>query len=217
MLANDIISDLIFIHEGLVNDPDRMITETKALCAIATDKESYVRLRELHNEHPNPYSLWALMLSCTNNMLRFNKKFKFNQTYGKRSWNKNTDKKVEEFVNHISQYKDKMQFISRPFNKIMPASNSMVYLDPPYYGTEAGYNAYWSKEDEENLYTYLKEVDNRGASFMISGVYEHDDYCSELLSRLAQDGYRVEFLEYDYNKVSRKGKKDTKEVIIMNY
>jgi site-specific DNA-adenine methylase len=93
----------------------------------------------------------------------------------------------------------------------------MIYCDPPYSNTEAGYNAYWEKDDDIKLYNYLKEVDLIGASFMISGVLTHDEVPCLLLEKLIKDGFNYKELEFDYNKVSRKGKKETKEIIIMNY
>ena len=52
---------------------------------------------------------------------------------------------------------------------------------------------------------------------MLSGVLEHDGKPCKLLERLILDGYKVIELDFNYNKVSRKGKKDTKEIIIINY
>jgi site-specific DNA-adenine methylase len=93
----------------------------------------------------------------------------------------------------------------------------MVYCDPPYSNTEAGYNSYWNKDDDMKLYNYLKNIDKLGSSFMISGVLKHDDKPCFLLEKLISDGYNCKELEFDYNKVSRKGNKETKEIIIKNY
>ena len=93
IIINDIISDLIGIHCGLMVD-DNIIELTKGLCPGKENPEGYSILRTDYNEMPTPEKLWALMLSCTNNMMRFNQKFKFNQTYGNRGWNQNTDKKL---------------------------------------------------------------------------------------------------------------------------
>lgn len=217
VLANDIISDLIGIHKGILESDD-IIEKTKSLNPGKNNKEAFLELRESYNLEPNPDKLWALMLSSTNNMMRFNKKFKYNQTYGERGWNKNTELKVDEYKNYIRQYKNKINFSSKHFNDISIKSDKiMVYCDPPYSNTEAGYNAYWEKDDDLKLYNYLKSVDSVGSSFMISGVSTHDEVPCLLLEKLISDGYRYKELEFDYNKVSRKGKKETKEIIIMNY
>jgi DNA adenine methylase Dam len=217
VIANDIINDLIGIHRSLLESDD-IIDETKSLCPGKSNKEGFLSLRENYNSNKSSAKLWALMLSSTNNMMRFNQKFKYNQTYGERGWNSNTDKKVEIFTNHIRNYKDKIRFISKSFNDVEVTSDKvMIYADPPYSNTEAGYNAYWKKDDDVKLYNYLKEIDNIGSSFMISGVLKHDNKSCFLLDKLISDGYNVINLNYDYNKVSRKGDKETKEVIITNY
>ena len=217
VISNDIIEDLIGIHNSLLIS-DSIINETKSICPEKNKKEIFESLRIDYNEDKTPAKLWALMLSSTNNMMRFNKKFKYNQTYGNRGWNSNTDKKVELFTERIRNYKDKISFVSKHFNEFKIDSDKfMVYIDPPYKGTEAGYNAYWSNNDEETLYEYLNHLDSMGSSFMISGLVKHNEKESALLKKLISDGFRCKKLEFDYNKVSRVGKKETSEVIIMNY
>lgn len=217
ILANDIIKDLVGIHQDLLNGDD-VIDLTKSICPDKTDAEAFGRLRDDYNLNPSSYKLWALMLSCTSNMMRFNQKFKFNQTFGKRTWNSSTQKKVELFTEHIRQYKDKIRFTFDTFNNVNISSNKvMVYADPPYSNTEAGYNAYWKKDDDDKLYNYLLDIDRKGSSFMISGVLNHNGETCKLLSNLISDKFNHKILKFDYNKVSRVGKKETDEVIIMNY
>jgi len=217
VLVNDVISDLVGIHQNLLLG-DEIIQTTKELCPGKNNPTKFAELRNSYNLEPTPAKLWALMLSSTNNMMRFNQKFKYNQTYGDRGWNANTDKKVETFTNHIRQYKERIKFISKPFDQIEISSNKiMFYCDPPYKNSNAGYNAYWKNEDEDKLYEYLKKINNHGSSFMVSGVLKHNNIESELLKKLISDGYKYKELRFDYNKVSRVGKKETTEIIVMNY
>lgn len=147
IVINDIIEDLVLLHAHLILVPKNIIIMTKKVCQEIVDKESYVEVRQQYNDEKHFHQLWALMLCCTNNMLRFNKKFKFNQTYGKRNWNKNTTKKISDFINHFKDVdKTKLKFRALPFDKLIISEDYMVYLDPPYINTEAGYNCYWSKE-----------------------------------------------------------------------
>lgn len=81
---NDIIKDLVLLHKILLNNPDILIENTKRLATCKEDKDKFLRLRSSYNESNSPDKLWALMLSCTSNLMRFNKSFKFNQTWGKR-------------------------------------------------------------------------------------------------------------------------------------
>jgi DNA adenine methylase Dam len=217
ILANDIIKDLVGIHQELLNSDD-IIEMTKSICPDKTDANAFLSLRDDYNTNPSPEKLWALMLSCTSNMMRFNQKFKFNQTFGKRTWNSSTQNKVETFIKHIRPFQDKIRFTSNTFNDVNISSDKvMVYADPPYSNTEAGYNAYWKKDDDDKLYNFLLDIDRKGSSFMISGVLNHNGETCKLLTSLIEDKFNYKVLNFDYNKVSRVGKKETEEVIIMNY
>ena len=120
-------------------------------------------------------------------------------------------------MEHLSKFGDIIKYSSVSFPDIPMIKDSMVYIDPPYINTEAGYNSYWSKELEINLYEYVKQIDNHGNSFMISGVLNHDGKESETLFKLSNQFKMIE-LDYNYNKVSKnKNDKKTQEVIIVNY
>ena len=216
IIVNDIISDLIGIHKELMNS-DEIIEKTKLLCPSKEDQAAFLELRENYNNEKTSEKLWALMLSSTNNMIRFNQKFKYNQTFGKRTWNKNTEEKTKKFIEHIRPYKNKVKFISKNFYDVAIAGHAMYYIDPPYSNTEAGYNAFWKKDDDMKLYEYVKNIDKNNGSFAISGVLVHDSKSSILLENLIKDGFKYSKIEYDYNKVSRKGNKETEEVVIYNY
>jgi DNA adenine methylase len=214
---NDIISDLVSLHRILKESPDELINKTMELATCKEDKDKFLELRTSYNEDKTPEKLWALMLSCTSNLMRFNKKFLFNQTWGKRGWNDNTTKKTNEYVEHLSQFEGVVNYSSLSFNKFPIIKNSMVYIDPPYINTEAGYNSYWSKELEESLYDYVKKIDESGNSFMISGVLVHDGVENDTLRKLSHE-FKLINLDYNYNKVSRsKNNKKTQEVIVINY
>lgn len=230
VLVNDIISDLIGIHQNLVLGDD-IIEDTKKICPGKNNPLGFAELRNSYNESPTSSKLWALMLSSTNNMIRFNQKFKYNQTYGDRGWNSNTDKKVETFINHIRKYKDRLTFISKPFYDVNYESGKiMYYIDPPYGRvkeedgkigkkqiSEAGYNCFWKEKDDIKLYEYILDIHKMNSSFMVSGVLNHDGKICWMLDKLVQDGFKCTNLNFDYNKVSRKGDKETIEVIITNY
>ena len=70
----------------------------------------------------------------------------------------------------------------------------MVYADPPYSNTEAGYNAYWKKDDDDKLYNYLLDIDRKGSSFMISGVLNHNGETCRLLTNLIEDKFNYKVL-----------------------
>lgn len=229
ILINDIIHELIGIHKGLLRSDD-IIIKTKSLCPNKDSQEQFLALRESFNKEKTPEKLWALLLSSTNNVMRFNKQFHYNQTFGKRNWNNNTERKVNEFVKHIRPHKDKIFFTSMNFVDVKIPKPCMVYIDPPYSSiknsdgsmsnkkiSDAGYNRFYTNEDDVNLYNYCLNLNNTNSSFMISGVLSHNGNTSWLMDKLIQYGFRYKELDYNYNQISKKGDKETKEVIIMNY
>jgi DNA adenine methylase Dam len=220
LLINDIIGDLIEIHKNLCNNPQIFIETVRNLAKTKENQKLYIDLKTSYNQEKTPEKFYALMLSCTNNMLRINLKGEFNQSWGKREWNESTDKKVNEFVEHLSKYKNKVLYTSKNFYDIKPTKPTMIYADPPYTNTEAGYNSFWSKELERKLYIYLKELDKQGHSFALSGLLgEHkNNKRSEIIDDLIADGYKYKILDFDYEGVARKkNSKNSQEVLIYNY
>jgi DNA adenine methylase Dam len=229
ILVNDIITNLIEIHQNLIESDD-IINNTKLICPDKTDEKAFLRLREDYNNGTSAEKLWALMLSCTSNMMRFNQKFKFNQTFGKRSWNSSTENKVKIFTDHIRQYKSKIKFSSKPFYELEIKKDTMYYLDPPYGRiknedgsigklqiSEAGYNCYWKEDDDKKLYDFIHKINEIGSSFVVSGVLKHGGKTCWMLDKLISDGFSYKTLNFDYNKVSRSGEKETIEIILKNY
>jgi site-specific DNA-adenine methylase len=53
LIANDIIKELIGIHQCLLNSDD-IITETKGLCPGKNNQEAFQKLRENYNQDPTP-------------------------------------------------------------------------------------------------------------------------------------------------------------------
>jgi DNA adenine methylase Dam len=220
ILCNDIINDLVGIHKNVIYDFDIFIEKVKSLCVSKEDQEGFNKLRKEYNSNKTPEGLYALMLCSTNNMMRFNQKFEYNQTFGKRSFSESTQKKLDLFIEYIQKHRNKIIFSSSHFSEIKITKPSMIYLDPPYLETEAGYNSYFSNSDGQKLYNYCKDLDKNGHSFMMSGVLgEHKNgKRSKLIDDLISDGYRYKILDFDYEKVARnKNTKNSQEVIIMNY
>jgi DNA adenine methylase Dam len=220
ILANDIISDLIEIHKKLLNSPNEFITLVENLASTKYDQQKFLNLRETYNNNKSPEGLYALMLCCTNNMIRFNLKNEFNSTWGKRQFNEKTREKLNIFVNHISKYKEKIEYSSKNFYDIKLQESSMIYCDPPYTNAEAGYNSYWNKNLENKLYLYLKKMDNDGHSFALSGLLgEHkNNKRSEIVDNLISDGFNYKILDHNYEAVARrKNSKNSVEIIIFNY
>jgi len=222
---NDKLADWVLVHKELVTRGEEFVKEVIAFCSPKDNQAAYVSLRALYNKERLPAQLMALGLCAQNNFLRYNKSGEFNQTWGKRSFNDSTRKKLDKFIPHIQQFKDKLYFTSLDFDKVIPKSfsNCMVYIDPPYNSQTQGaanYNAFWDDNDDERLFKYCENVHNNGGSFCVSNVWsENKEFNALLVNLLIDDGrFNMVKLNGDYKKVARiKTKEQMTEIIIKNY
>ena len=222
IIANDIITPLIQFYQSLQfmslnNWEEKEIEIIQSFKIDKTSKEQFLKVREEFNQDGNPYKFFALVSSCTNNMMRFNKSFKFNQTFGERTINDNTIQKLRDYCKVMKTKNFTFTNLSYPelFKQFPVNQNDFVYLDPPYLISEAGYNAYWSKELEEGLYILLDELDSKGVRFMMSNVSKHKGKDNPHLDKVKN--YKIVELDFDYEKVARKKGSDSQEIIVMNF
>lgn len=224
IIANDIIQPLIDFYTNLKSSSDSgMINqEVEKIKSHAVDKDSqenYLSVREEFNNNPNPYQFFALVSSCTNNMMRFNKSFKFNQSFGKRTINDSTIQKLKDYCGVLKE-KD-IRFVCGDYNKLFqsypPNSNDFVYLDPPYgIISEAGYNSYWSKQHEDGIFRLIDDLHKGGIRFALSGMSVHKGVDNPNLDKLSS--YKIIELEHNYDKVARKKNSgSSQEILVVNY
>lgn len=213
--ANDKIKPLMDFYKYLQQTPwESVLKNIETRNIPKDDQEAYLGLRKRFNEDRDFIDFFILVCSCTNNMMRFNKSLGFNQTFGKRNFNSRTAIKLKSYHDVIYN-NEKIVFTNNDFSDVIPEKGSFVYLDPPYMITEAGYNAYWSKELECKFYDYIDMLDESGVKFMISNVSEHKGKVNPYLSRVQK--YNIIDLDFNYNKVSRSGESNSKEIIVINY
>lgn len=223
IIVNEKIKDIIGIYYELIYNENLI---EQVIKNSPENQKEFNLLREDYNKCPDSIKLWALMASSTNNMMRFNKLLKYNQTYGKRKFNNNTLKKTLLFKERLIKYQNKLNLIIGDFFDI-DIKNAHYYIDPPYcYITledgsignkqisEAGYNAFWSKENEIKLYKFITDLKYKNSTFTLSGIYQKEDKFSWLIKKLCDNGYEMINIDCDYNKVSRKENKNIKEILI---
>jgi len=232
IIANDIIKPLMNIHYMMLTRPEYLIKRTKQVCALIKNKHSYNKVRQIFNDHnSHPALLWALMLTCNSNMIRFNYQMKFNQTCGLRNWNSSTDKKVFKLLEHLKKQKINIKCISREFYNVpiewdelkkiinldIDIKKAFYYIDPPYSNTHAGYNCFWTKKHDIDLYEYILKLNDYGHTFCLSGILHHNNKESILLTNLIKHGFNVVEIDADYNKVQNTKRGKVPEIIIKNF
>jgi len=202
VIANDYIADLVEIHKKL---KDSKFIEHAAELSQKTknSQDAYLGLREHYNNSSDPAALLALIWSCNSNMMRFNQEFKFNQTWGKRCYNNNTNKKWELYR---QQSCSNVCFENKHFGEYATISDKdvFVYLDPPYSNTEAGYNVFWSNQAETELIAMVRDFIRRGVAFGLSGVL--NEKANRVYDEISQEPISIFYFGDMYQKISKKAR-----------
>jgi len=195
------------------------------------NKDKYLRLRadfNLQKEKDERYYLllFVLIMFGFNNQIRFNRNGKFNLPVGKRDFNVNLRKKLRRFSARLKE--QKALLLNEDYRKLDISGltgNSLIYADPPYLITLAGYNEQggWNEKKEAELLEYLDHIDQKGLRFALSNVLRHKGKENRLLLDWTQKNagrYFVHLLDYGYSNANYQTKDevgDTKEVLITNY
>lgn len=223
VIMNDIVEPLIKFYEE-IHTKDFEILKDNVL-KYKIDKNNpveYANLRTLYNQNKdNPYMFFGCCCSCTNNLMRFNKKKEFNQTFGMRSINDSTLEKLKDYSERI--YGKNVVFVNKPFYEVWNiikqyknVTDFFFYIDPPYIQTNAGYNVYWSKEDEEKLYNMMDEMDLMGVSFSMSNTLKHKGVLNPFYDRFKK--WNIIVVPKFYNKAKKKETdKESVEILVKNF
>ena len=204
VIANEYIKDVYDIHTKL-KDKEFIQKAINYSIVTKTSQDAFLKLRDDFNTYREPEMLLALIWSCNSNMMRFNNKFEFNQTWGQRCFNKNTQKRLDVFYE-----KDltNVSFRNLSFEAVAIPPNSFIYLDPPYSNTEAGYNAIWSQDNEDRLINMIDFYIKIGQPFGISGCINNK--ANKVYDFLIQQSKLKDYYFEDlYQKIAKKEKVNT--------
>lgn len=93
--------------------------------------------------------------------------------------------------------------------KVYDKPYALLYLDPPYYGTEKYYQVQFSNDDHIRLSNCIRDIKGK---FLLS--YNNCDYIKELYK-----GYNIEEIQRNHNLVNRYDDKENvySELLIKNY
>ena len=195
------------------------------------NKDKFVSLRAdfnaLKKKNDDYYiKFFTLIIFGFNNQIRFNSSGEYNLPVGKRDFNNNLKEKLRKFIAVIKAQNAK--FTSIDFRKIDISEftqDSLVYADPPYLITTAGYNENngWTEKDEQDLLKFLDKLTSKNIKFALSNVLRHKGKINEILINWLEKNknlYCVYHLDYNYSN-SNYHTKDritkSEEVLITNY
>lgn len=223
----DILSDLVSMHRNLQSDePDHIVARLRELSS--REPEKYAELRNAYNsmdpkDPDRGYRLYGLILSCTNNLMRFNRKGGFNQTCGKRQLTDNKEREIRAWCERLKSYGDRIKFGSAPFDKVLSRIRegafipeaTVIYLDPPYSNTQAGYNSTWTVDDDDRLAEFMMQ--NHAYRYVLSSCRK-DGKTTRLVETLMASGqYEMLEVPHFYKAAKKTRNSDTVELILRNF
>ncbi|STZ75346.1 DNA adenine methylase [Bergeriella denitrificans] len=188
------------------------------------NKEAFLALRRAYNESRDTALLYALVIFSFNNQIRFNRQGEFNLPVGKRDFNVRMQEKLQRFCARLGEID--AVFRTDDFRRIDLSAlppDTLVYCDPPYLITLAGYNEQggWTEQDERDLLDFLDRCHAHGLKFALSNVLQAKNRENTLLAEwLGARGYRCHFLDKNYanSNYQRKERQSVStEVLITNY
>lgn len=200
------------------------------------NKEGYLALREDFNTEEymqlvfNPVMFYCLVMHSFNYNIHINSSGKFSVPSGyKRSYfNANIKAKLEAFQWELHDNKDRILIKNESFDTLVKnaekvISQTMFYVDPPYYSSDSSYGRIyylgkWDEPKERSLYTTLDKINEKGGSFLLSNVIENNGKVNYILSDWCKK-YNVVDVSSDFTNCNyqRKNSGKTKEIMVKNY
>lgn len=187
------------------------------------NKEGYCSLRDRYNQiqmaDRDSRMLYTLILYGFQQQIRFNADHRFNNPVGSRWFNECLLSKFITFA-RCSKEKD-VEYYNISFENLEEEINTdtFIYADPPYRSTLGVYNDGkrgfdgWTLEHEQRLCTFLDNVHQRGALFMLSYVLQVDDFFNtEVANWVERNHYVVIDIETPQGRYNNRS-----EVLIKNY
>lgn len=214
-IMGDINQDLINFYLQLKDNHSEIAAK---VFSLARTKEEYYRVRALDQEKMTSLDravrFFYLNRHCFNGVYRANLKGQFNVPFGSKLAEIPTAEELAGFAKSIQA----TEFLNCDFEATVAKAGEgdLVYLDPPYAGTEAkdrgeyGPNSFKSF-DIDRLGVCLRSASERGAKVLLS--YASIDAIKEEF-----DGWNINeiFVGRSVSGFAR-GRKKVPEVIITNY
>lgn len=182
VIVNDISKPIIDLQKRIYDMTEKELIEfandvEELTTPIKNDQQKFNELRASYNATKDPFLFYSLICTCTNNLMRFNGRGLFNQTWGRRNFGDSARSKLIDFHRRISG--KKAMFLSLDFRQIV--FDRLYFVDPPYLITGAGYNGFWSESDERNLYSFLESK-----RFILTNVVTRGDRTNTVLANFAK-------------------------------
>lgn len=131
------------------------------------NKEGYLQLREDYNNTFTWKNEKLLTLICHSfsNQIRFNNKGEFNLPFGMRSYNKESEKRLNNLTdffknNYVNLMYGDYKIFFNIYHKFI-SKDDFVLIDPPYAQSDSTYNKNWNEDDLNRLLEHLIDTNIR--------------------------------------------------------
>ena len=213
-IVNDFNWQLMTVYHLVKTNPESVIN---SLVELSTDKDTYLRIRELAPIAPIEVATRFIYLNKVgfNGMWRENSYGKFNVPYGKGK----AEKKIEELVSfdQIRSASERLQTVELVTGDFTNASSrakegDFVFFDPPYVDTWAAYNSEaFDAKSHKRLRKELDRLDSLNIKFMLTNSY--NDVTKELYKGFNQEEIFVSYVLGGKNASREK----RSEIMVTNY
>lgn len=175
IFASDGDKNLISMHKdiskGLISiDAINHIIESHYLSGEC--EASYFKFRNHFNfiDQGKASELYTLICHSNSNRMRFSKKLnEFNMPFGKRTFNKDMQAKLENYSEALKHLT--VNFECKKYNDINFHDCDLLLIDPPYLNTVSTYNEStgWNINDEFELLSKVYKAHSVGVKFVYFG------------------------------------------------
>lgn len=182
-------------------------------------KKNFLSLKSYYNKTKKVLDLITLMYFSFSKQFRFNSKGHYNAAFGANKLfieYRNIRNGCFFFTkNNVTIYNKDFYKLNLKFKK-----NDFVYLDPPYYNTEAVYNTAmgsWTKKNDRKLFKFCEYLNSKGIKFGLSNVFSCRGRINKhLIKWCAENNWYVKHIKINYSP-NGKGVSNADEVFITNY
>lgn len=224
---NDILTPMVnLIKYFKSNSIDQILYEIDSLMKqyglSEINKESYMQLRADYNKglfgDHSEVAFYVLSTASFSNLIRFNKKGEFNLPFGYRIFNVNAMSNLTKFNQKLRE--QNLTIYNKDYKELINTfdESCFIYVDPPYYDSDATYTAknLWGLKEEEELYNLLDNLNEQGIKWAVSNNLSYNNKIrDEWMIKYAVSELNIIYKQSGAKKKEKQ--KTNKEILIMNY
>lgn len=182
---------------------------------VIKNKQDYEVLKtEFNNGHKSPELFYVLVQNSFNQTPIYGSHNNIINSYANKKayLNENLKQRILDFGALIED--KNILYSNLDFFEIknkIKKHDSFVFIDPPYYNTNASYNQIWTSNDEDRLLSFINILDSRGIKFGMTNTKNNSNIYEKCL------GYRIVDLSKSKYKSENKNGVVAKEFYVCNY